>query len=220
MILISFFLRNICQNGISVMINDIHKIDEPITSEIKETHKETNKNKTTEENMEKSMDNSPLKYFPMTSLGRKNYDVTSGRITLFWQGIEIFKKHPIFGIGRENLILYGEKYLEDGIMFSDLHNGYLTILVSYGMVGFIIFIVFAILVAREMYKFLFKLQKNTNKNFFRLYSEFFSIVVAYSLYSVFEKAIFSEITIMVVFFWLVLGYAESYMTHFNDTLCS
>lgn len=37
--------------------------------------------------------------------------------------------------------------------------------------------------------------------------------MAYCAYSVFEKAILSEITFMVVFFWLILGYAVSYMNN-------
>jgi hypothetical protein len=197
-IIASFFLRNVFQYNISLIINNFHKT---------EKFGDVEKDAFLQENPEFQID-------PIIKFGRKNYDISSGRILLFQQGIQIFKKHPIFGIGRANLILYGEKYLKDGIIFSDLHNGYLTILVSYGLCGFITFMIFLILFAKKMCRFLFKIK---NKSKLKLYSKFFSIFISYCIYSMFEKAILSEITFMVIIFWLFLGYTQCYLQQFEKS---
>lgn len=195
----SFVARNTCQNMISLFVDDIHKIEEPITDD-----------------GPVQVPNQPAvnKYIPDISIGRENYDVSSGRITLFKQGLELFCINPILGIGRGNLVAYGEKYLDGGLIFSDLHNSYLTILVSYGAVGFFIFFSFGLLLARSVCKYMFRSVHVPGSS---VSSKLFSMLVAYCAYSLFEKAILSEITFMVVIFWLVLGYIMSYKEYVEKT---
>lgn len=189
----SFVVRLTCQDFVSIIINDVHKIEEPITDDAP---------------------NLPLipspqnTYIPDLTIGREHYDVSSGRVTLFKQGLKIFRINPIIGIGRANLVRYGEKYISGGLIFSDLHNSYLTILVSYGLLGFSFFACFSVLVAFDMCKRLFEYPKREQAGVF---SKLFSILVAYCAYSLLEKAILSEITFMVVFFWLILGYTVLYL---------
>ncbi len=191
----SFSLRDFFQNGISVIINDIHKIEEPIVD---------NDNEVIIINPNESSNREEI------SIGRENYDISSGRITLLKQGIKLFMVNPWIGIGRGNLVRFGEKYLENGLVFSDLHNGYLTILVSYGLLGFGIFMAFSFLTAFDMCSYLFKANLRCDSGVF---SKLFSVCVAYCAYSLFEKTLLSEITFMVVFFWLILGYTISYMNN-------
>ncbi|BED92420.1 MAG: O-antigen ligase family protein [Candidatus Paraimprobicoccus trichonymphae] len=131
-------------------------------------------------------------------LGRENYDISSGRVTLMLQGIELFKINKYIGIGRANLVNYGNKYLTPKLIFSDLHNSYLTILVSYGILGFTIFIIFSVLVAVDLCKSLF--QSNSS-----IFVKLFSLVFSYCIYAIFEKGILSEISFIVVVFWYFLG---------------
>lgn len=141
-----------------------------------------------------------------------NKNVGSGRDKLLQEAIALFVNYPLFGIGKENLVEYGQRYIEGGLHSPDLHNGYLTILVSSGIIGFAIFIGFAIHVARHCLKSLF-LEKRSLKH--SIFPCLFSFILAYCVYSAFEKTLLYEQTFMVVFFWLVLGYTGCYMLKFN-----
>ncbi|MDR1240480.1 MAG: O-antigen ligase family protein [Oscillospiraceae bacterium] len=154
--------------------------------------------------LEEILDNFDSKTSAGYKIGRENYDISSGRIYLFKQGIELFKIYPLIGIGRANLVRYGRLYLDGGLIFSDLHNSYLTILVSYGTIGFLFFLIFFICVMKDMCRKFLKLRDKHNS---AIFYKFFSFLVSYISYSIFEKAILSEMTFMVVFFWMILGYA-------------
>ena len=76
------------------------------------------------------------------------------------------------------------------------------------MVGFFIFIALSILVAIDMCRSLFQKDSKEDSGIFPC---LFAMVVAYCIYSLFEKTILSEITFMVVMFWLILGYSMTYV---------
>ncbi|MDR2073760.1 MAG: O-antigen ligase family protein [Oscillospiraceae bacterium] len=139
-------------------------------------------------------------------IGRSNYDISSGRMTLLKQGIKLFKIHPFLGIGRENLWKYSQIYIEGGLIFSDLHNSYLTILVSYGVIGFVIFMYFCISVLSKIFRTIIAIRHKPN---FAKLTNLFSILTAYFTYSLFEKAIISEVTFMSIYMWIILGFAYS-----------
>ena len=209
MMSVSFALRDSCQNFISVFINDV------------QTHQDSFKRKFEFSNID-IIENRSLIKDPETvngaqskedqssdlHIGRQDYEVSSGRITLFKQGIEIFKHHPWIGIGRANLTLYGKKYLKGGLINLDLHNGYLTILVSCGIIGFSIFSLFSFLVSMDICRYLFIY---VNRDCFGVFCKLFSALVAYCGYCLFEKAIIFDMTFMVGFFWSILGYAMAYI---------
>lgn len=195
----SFIARNTCQEVINVFVYDIHRIEEPMS----------------DDNPGPAPNPSALSaYMPDVSIGRENYDISSGRITLFKQGIKLFLVNPLFGIGRGNLVAYGDKFIDGGLAFSDLHNSYLTILVSYGILGFTILFAFAFFLSKSVCKYLFSSVHIENSTVF---SKLFSALAAYCAYAVFEKGLLSEITFMVVIFWLILGYTMSYKEYGENT---
>lgn len=195
---VSFAMRGVCQSFISTTINDVHKREEAVKYETDIPAQAEALPDTRAATEEK----------PELHIGREHYEVSSGRITLFRQGIEIFRHHPIIGIGRANLRLYSKKYFKNGLIHPDLHNGYLTILVSYGIVGFCVFALFSFLVAMNICKHLFVCSSGS---YFGVFSRLFSALVAYCGYCLFEKAILFDMTYMVGFFWFMLGCAVSYM---------
>ncbi len=205
----SFGLRDRCQKLISTIMIDIYKQEDAFKRkfESKATLGDLidKKGLSKEKNEDASKNESAITDF---HIGRQHYEVSSGRITLFKQGIEVFKHNPWIGIGRANLGLYSKKYLPGGLIHPDLHNGYLTILVSCGLVGFLIFGVFSFLVALDICKHLFLY---VDKGYFTVFCKLFSVLVAYCGYCLFEKAILFDMTFMVGFFWSILGYTVSYM---------
>ncbi len=217
----SFALRETCQNFISNIMTDIYRHEdmfkrkfEPKENNIidiinnKSIQKEQKDQESFPENVTEVFNEVITETLPDMHIGRENYEVSSGRINLFRQGIEIFKHNPWFGIGRANLGLYGKKYLKNGLSHSDLHNAYLTILVSYGIIGFVIFAIFSFLVALDICKYLFEC---VNLHYFNMFCKLFSLLVAYCAYCMFEKAILFDMTFMVGIFWVMLGYTVSYV---------
>ena len=146
------------------------------------------------------------------SFKHENSNIDSGRRRLLTESVALIKNYPLFGIGKANLVPYSERYIEGGLHFSDLHNGYLTIIVCSGLIGFIIFIGFAINLARHMIKSLFMEEKNMRRTIFPC---LFSFIFAYCVYSCFEKTLLYEISFMVVIFWAILGYASVYMLKYD-----
>ena len=105
-------------------------------------------------------------------------------------------------------------YIEGGLKFPNFHNGYITILVAWGLVGFAIFFTFAVTIAARFGKVLFKINDSQNTPFPKL----FSFLVAYSVYSLVEITILSDITFTIFIFWAVLGYALSYVLNYEGKL--
>lgn len=153
----------------------------------------------------------------IVTFAHENDNLDSGRISLLQKAVVVFYNNPIFGVGKENILLYGKRLLETGFKYKDLHNGYLTILVSNGLVGFALFIGFAVSLGRHCVKSLFLEKKKLRGSPFVC---LFAFIFGYCIYAVVEKTLLMEQTYMVAIFWYFLGYASCYMckyNHINDT---
>lgn len=142
----------------------------------------------------------------------QNKNLDSGRIKLFKQGVNVVKHHPIFGVGKGNITKYGNRYNDNKMKYSDFHNGYLTIIVCSGFTGFILFLGFAICLGWRMANVLFKIRPVIKHNIFPCLVAF---VTAYCVYSFFEKTLVFEVSFMITFFWLILGYATACMAMYE-----
>lgn len=65
---------------------------------------------------------------------KNGYDVSSGRVDLWRKAIEVFKCHPVWGIGINSYWYYSETSMQ-------VHNAYLQVLCEQGLIGFTLFIV-------------------------------------------------------------------------------
>lgn len=138
-------------------------------------------------------------------IGRvEQQDLSSGRLDSFQKAFLLFEIKPILGVGKANIIPYGERYLVNGFRFFDLHNGYLTILVSTGLVGFEIFLLFLIELLRKSY-YLVKKFTTIQAGDQQTLSVFISALIGYGAYAMFERTILFDITFMVIIFWVILG---------------
>lgn len=141
-----------------------------------------------------------------------NKNLDSGRIKLFKQGINVVRHHPIIGIGKGNIISYGNRYNDNKMKYTDFHNGYLTIIVCSGFVGFGLFLGFAVCLGFRMIKGLFGLKPPVKNDIYPCLAAFIS---AYCIYAFFEKTLIFEVSFMVSFFWLILGYAAACMCRYE-----
>lgn len=148
-----------------------------------------------------------------------NKNIDSGRFKLWKESMDLFQISPIIGISNGNIIFYSKEYLNGSLSFSyhnsDLHNGFLTILVSTGVIGFSIFGVFGFRFAKHAAQHLF-LQKKSFRN--DVYPCLFAFLSAYLFYSLFEKALLYDISFMVMWFWLMMGYTSCYIAKFEPML--
>lgn len=144
-----------------------------------------------------------------TTFEHENKNIDSGRFVIWKQSLGLFEKFPVMGIGKANIVSYGEQYL-GGLKYSDFHNGLITILISFGLVGFNIFMVLAITVAKAMLKAIFICKEKCRRDgdILVLITAF---CAAYCVYSMFEIALLVDLSYKVFIFWAITGFGLSYV---------
>ena len=143
-----------------------------------------------------------------SSFGHQNTNIDSGRFTIWRQSMMLFTHFPVMGIGKANVVDYGNKYM-GGLKYEDFHNGLITITVCYGAVGIIIFMVLAITIAKKMLKDIFR-YRDENRRDGRVLMYITAFCTAYVVYSTVEVALLVDISYRVVIFWLLIGVATAY----------
>lgn len=189
----AFVFRVICQQGFSAVVNHTREV-------------------VAEQNSEKVAQSGEE---PVT-FTHINENIDSGRFKLAKESVNLFKISPFIGISNGNIVLYSEEY-SDGAMsfsyhFSDLHNGYLTLLVSTGFLGFTIFAIFGFRFAKHIIQNLFTDKSGLQNDIFPC---LFSFLAAYLVYALFEKALLYDVSFMVVWFWLFMGVASTYLNKYE-----
>lgn len=228
----TILFRDICQRGFAEITSTTYSILDTINKSFDEVvdtnidpnneNNENNENKTNVDNNENSNDNTNTKLDPKkdtVTFKHENKNIDSGRFKLYKESVNLFKLSPIFGISNGNIVFYSQEYANGVLSYSyhnsDLHNGFLTILVSTGVIGFLIFCIFGFRFAKHSAQHLF-LQNKTYKN--DIYPCLFSFLTAYLFYSMFEKALLYDISFMVMWFWLLMGYMSCYVAKFEPML--
>ncbi|MGN0504168.1 MAG: O-antigen ligase family protein [Ruminococcus sp.] len=168
----------------------------------------------------------PEIYNKISSQGAFKFLEDSGftsRVSLWQSGIKVFLSNPILGVGKGNLYdcmiaagckspcptFYG-KY--DRILFSDLHNGYLMILVTAGIIGFLLFMTFIVRVLRMTVPVWFVHRRIM---MYSAYPCLLAFMFAYFVYALVEKTILFDVSFLVISFWTVLGYLACYAIDFG-----
>ena len=200
--------RTICQTGFAVVVSKSNSVIDLLFNNDKITSSAT---EVPEQELEEET--------PDVTFGHENKNLDSGRIKLWKESINLFKISPIIGISHGNIVFYSNEY-SDGVLSpsyhkNDLHNGFLTILVSTGIIGFLIFGIFGFRFAKHSAQHLF-LQKKTFRN--DVYPCLFAFLFAYLFYALFEKALLYDISFMVMWFWLMMGYMSCYIAKFEPML--
>lgn len=153
------------------------------------------------------------------TFNHENKNIDSGRFKLWKESLDLFKISPIIGIANGNIVFYSEEYLNGTLSYSyhnsDLHNGFLTIIVSTGVIGGLLFGTFGFRFAKHAAQHLF-LRRKTVRN--EVYPCLFSFLSAYAVYSLFERALLYDISFMVLFFWLIMGYTSCYVAKYEHLI--
>lgn len=155
----------------------------------------------------------------LDGIGREDTtDITSttGRLTLWKAGFKVFLDNPVFGVTREGLVSETNNvlgYNSDSLVGGGLHNMYLTILVSSGIVGFITIGAAVITVLFKFLKVLFSKCKIDN---YLLFS--FAMVFAFLISELVENRILYQVTAFNAVFWIYFGYFHYFVKKEYDEL--
>ncbi len=152
----------------------------------------------------------------------ENTNIDSGRFKLWHQAAKMFMQNPIMGIGKGNVYEYGNRMFEDGIRFSksygilapimtDFHNGYITIIICSGIIGFLFFSIFGLRLFKHVTVHVFRSDGLKESVLPCMYA----FLCAYLVYSFIEVGLLYNINFMVAFFWLILGYTACFLVRFE-----
>jgi len=147
----------------------------------------------------------------------------TSRMFLWKAGWKLFCGRPVFGIGKGDLLngiieVTGRTNFNDdyeGIFrmcFTDLHSGYLSVLVHAGAIGFILFFAFLIRYFMMIFPVWF-LQRRIMTH--SVYPCLLSFLAAYLVFSFVERTMLFDVTFFVMTFWLLLGYTFCYALDFG-----
>lgn len=133
--------------------------------------------------------------------------VFANRLDIWQACIQEFKNAPLLGIGRENVVERATENLEDKkwsyhFKFGNTHNIYLCVLVSSGIIGFLLMGSFAGATVIRSAKKTIKTYKNINIWFL---SSFMLCLMMYATEFV-ESRILYKICIFSTVFWIYCGY--------------
>ena len=152
----------------------------------------------------------------------ENKNIDSGRFKLWSQGLQMFLKNPVMGIGKGNIFDYGNSMFENGVKFSDkygllaplmtdFHNGYITIMVCSGAIGLILFVIFGVRFFIGLTRHVFRDDSLKESTLPCMYA----FLCAYVIYAFIEEAMLFNLLFMVVFFWMILGYASCFLVSYE-----
>ena len=138
-------------------------------------------------------------------------DVSNCRFKIWLSALELFKSTPIFGTSPRNMRTYAKAIFPNGFIAQRsyaVHNAYLDILTSTGVVGALMLIIFLVLYLLAVFKFLF--QKFNSEHYYTVLFNF-SLVTTVAVSAFFLSEIVFVNTIGVLIFWLNLGYSRYFI---------
>ncbi len=191
----AFMVRSICQRGFSQLVKST-KVDKQAVATINE-----------------------ITSSEAITFSHENKNIDSGRLKLIKESFKLFQLSPVFGISNGNIIEYSQKYLDGNLSLSyhnsDIHNGYLTIIVSTGVVGFLIFAIWGLKFGKHIVFNLFKRQNAGSQDILPC---LFAFCCGYLIYSLFEKALLYDVSFMVMWFWYMLGMTSIYLNKYEPLM--
>lgn len=138
-------------------------------------------------------------------------ELGNGRIKIWKDTIQLYKKNPIFGIAPDMQKINAEKYSDIDSSSSMLvgraiHNSYLNLLLCFGLAGFLVMILWLGYIFVKVFKVIIYKNKSEDNDII-----FFGLLVLFSIY-LFLDAVFINITFYQIFTMFFLGFlTEEYI---------
>ncbi len=139
-------------------------------------------------------------------------DVSNCRFRIWESALELFRSAPIFGTSPRNMRTYAKVNFSEGFIAKHsyaVHNAYIDVLTSMGLVGATFIAIFFVLYLIELFRYLFT---SKNKRNYKMIVLCLAIVTTVASSAMFLSEIFFVNTIGVLMFWLYLGYTYYFIS--------
>lgn len=134
--------------------------------------------------------------------------ISTGRSDLWKMGLKAYTENPIVGIGYRSIDDVLQKQMSKGAYSNSggggLHNVYITVLVSCGAVGFILFAVYLICVLKKVIFGLF------NPNISNYGKCILAFIPVWLIGELVESRIVLGMNFQAIMFWIMIGYMGYY----------
>ncbi|MEW8957075.1 O-antigen ligase family protein [Clostridium sp.] len=141
----------------------------------------------------------------------------SGRLNLWQEGYEkIFKNNPILGVGYKDVVDIMKKDATrnlPGIDGGRLHNIYLEITYSHGIIAAILMVLFFIVNGYSLYKTIFK--TDIPKEYRDVMKFIFAFFMSLYVMSFVESSLLYVISVVSALFWIYIGYSEYFIKKYK-----
>ena len=136
----------------------------------------------------------------------------NGRQYIWKAGLQVFSTSKLLGVTRENLYEKGVGYISEptfqrAFQRGGLHNTYLTILVSSGLLGTIPMVLFFAMAVWSILRFAWK-RTDSHPTF---YGAVF-VLLMYFMMELFEARILYEVNVNYMIFWILMGLSVCYVS--------
>lgn len=140
-------------------------------------------------------------------------NITSGRVEIWKYGLITLKLDPLFGHGPHNIGLAKQKvFPNDKALYmttNNMHNGYIQILLSNGILAFIAFAIFYVLIIKDSMIVLFSKNNKNSKNK-KIFIFFIAgLILSIAVYGLFENAILLTGSYTTTILWIYLSYLSN-----------
>lgn len=142
----------------------------------------------------------------------KTDDFSNRRFEVWKDGLNVFKKKPIFGVSMRNVVDYAKKHKTSTNDFflkgTTLTNMYLELLVGLGIVGFVLMFGFLLKSAWRMLSFSFRATKHRGDVGFSL-----MVIVALMIFGIMLSDVLVDFSTNSLAFWMYLGFGMGVIRH-------
>lgn len=128
-------------------------------------------------------------------------DISNNRIAIWGNAIEMFKQHPVTGISYRNIREYAVENIPDTYVgFESMHNAFFDVLVSQGIIGLAILILFIAWVIYGLFR------KYKSLSDYKEFAFLMAIIAAIFVSMLTYSEVFYINTGGAFLFWYILGY--------------
>ncbi len=174
---------------------------------VTQNDKQSNEQSNEQPNEQPNEQNKPLKVERSSEIEKT--DLTNRRLDIWKSGFDIFQTSPVIGVGFRNIIVAAKEKAPDTYIINSLvadfdafHNMFIDVLVSQGLVGFLLFMSLAVLCAISILRLL--LSRKTDH--LPIFSTLLAVVIASVVSSFFLSDTVYVNSPNAVIFWIFLGY--------------
>lgn len=152
----------------------------------------------------------------------KNGHISTGRAEIWSYGLNTLKFSPLFGHGPGNIGLAKQKlYPNDTskyVITNNMHNGYIQILLSNGVLGLLFFAVFMILIAKDSLINIFNSKMNIGINEKKYLILILTPILAIAINGMFENVILLTQSYITTILWIYMGYLGLYLNNTKNNV--